>query len=88
MLLSPHHGSNTSSSDVFINAVAPELVIHSTAYKGQWQLPHPRVIARFADHNVMQYSTAAHGQVNIAFYAHDYTINLARVDESYWFLKD
>ena len=88
VLLSPHHGSNTSSSDVFINAVAPELVIHSTAYKGQWQLPHPRVIARFADHNVMQYSTAVHGQVNIAFYAHDYTINLARVDESYWFLKD
>ncbi|WP_392343666.1 DNA internalization-related competence protein ComEC/Rec2 [Pseudoalteromonas prydzensis] len=88
VLLSPHHGSNTSSSDAFIRAVAPELVIHSTAYKGQWQLPHPRVITRFADHNVMQYTTAAHGQVNIAFYADQYTINLARDDESYWFLKD
>ncbi|MGO2128375.1 MAG: DNA internalization-related competence protein ComEC/Rec2 [Pseudoalteromonas prydzensis] len=88
VLLSPHHGSNTSSSDVFISAVAPELVIHSAAYKGQWQLPHPRVVARFADHNIMQYSTAAHGQINIAFYPHQYTINLARDDESYWFLKD
>lgn len=88
VLLSPHHGSNTSSSEVFISAVAPELVIHSTAYKGQWQLPHRHVVARYADHNVKQYATAAHGQVKIAFYPHQYTINLARNDESYWFLKD
>ena len=88
VLLSPHHGSNTSSSELFIKAVSPEVVIHSTAYKGQWQLPHRQVVARFADHNVLQYTTAAHGQINIAFYQHEYTINLARYDESYWFLKD
>ncbi|MFU2508986.1 DNA internalization-related competence protein ComEC/Rec2 [Pseudoalteromonas sp. ASV78] len=88
VLLSPHHGSNTSSSELFISAVAPELVIHSTAYKGQWQLPHRHVVARYADHNVMQYSTAAHGQIKVAFYSHQYTINRARDDESYWFLKD
>ncbi|MBB1479961.1 DNA internalization-related competence protein ComEC/Rec2 [Pseudoalteromonas sp. SG41-2] len=88
VLLSPHHGSNTSSSDAFIAAVAPEIVIHSTAYKGQWQFPRTEVIARYATQHALQYTTANKGQVKIEFYPHHYTVNLAREDESYWFLKD
>ncbi len=88
VLLSPHHGSNTSSTDTFIRAVAPEVVIHSTAYKGQWQFPRTEVLARYATQHALQYTTAEKGQVKIEFYQHHYTVNLAREDESYWFLKD
>ena len=34
VLVSPHHGSNTSSSQAFIEQVRPKLVIHSSAYQG------------------------------------------------------
>ena len=88
ILLSPHHGSNTSSSENFINAVSPEVVIHSTTYKGQWQFPRQEVVNRYAIHGSEQYTTADHGQVQVAFYAKKYTVKLAREAESYWFLKD
>ncbi len=87
ILLSPHHGSKTSSSEEFINTVSPQVVLHSTSYKGQWGLPHKHVTKRYHDINARQYSTAEHGQISIKFYQHDYEIDYAR-SQSYWFLKD
>ncbi|MFP3454480.1 hypothetical protein R0K30_23035, partial [Bacillus sp. SIMBA_154] len=47
VLLSPHHGSDSSSSVEFIEAVNPTLVIHSSAYQGQWQFPSKAVVKRY-----------------------------------------
>ena len=47
VMLSPHHGSDTSSSVNFISDVAPKVVIHSSAYKGQWEFPKPLVVERY-----------------------------------------
>ncbi|MFY8328445.1 DNA internalization-related competence protein ComEC/Rec2 [Pseudoalteromonas sp. ZZD1] len=87
ILLSPHHGSKTSSSDEFIAAVSPDVVLHSTSYKGQWGLPHEEVVKRYLKKHVQQYSTAEHGQISIKFYQNEYKIEYARA-QSYWFLKD
>ncbi|WP_349251614.1 DNA internalization-related competence protein ComEC/Rec2 [Pseudoalteromonas sp. NEC-BIFX-2020_015] len=87
VLLSPHHGSNTSSSEEFIDAVSPDVVIHSSAYKGQWQLPHFEVIERYSNKQIKQHVTGTQGQVQILFYQNSYRVRVAR-DESYWFLKD
>lgn len=88
ILLSPHHGSNTSSSEQFISAVKPNMVIHSARYKGQWHLPNKHVVARYKANNVQQYNTAYTGQVQVRFYDDNYQINTARILESYWFIKD
>jgi len=87
ILLSPHHGSKTSSSDEFVNAVSPQVVLHSTSYKGQWGLPHEEVVKRYQKKHAQQYSTAIHGQISIKFYQSEYKIDYARA-QSYWFLKD
>ncbi|MGO2010314.1 MAG: DNA internalization-related competence protein ComEC/Rec2 [Pseudoalteromonas sp.] len=88
ILVSPHHGSNTSSSELFIQSVKPKVVIHSSRYKGQWNLPNEHVIARYKQNSVQQYNTALTGQVQVVFYHDDYQVNTARALESYWFLKD
>jgi len=88
VLLSPHHGSNTSSSNRFINAVEPEVVIHSSAYQGQWLFPHPDVVKRYNEHHIRQFSTAELGHIRIKFYEDNYRIEFAREQESYWFEQD
>ncbi|MDP2634588.1 MULTISPECIES: DNA internalization-related competence protein ComEC/Rec2 [unclassified Pseudoalteromonas] len=87
VLVSPHHGSKTSSSNMFIKAVSPEVVIHSTAFKGQWNLPHEEVLKRYDAINAQQYTTAEHGQIIVKFYKSGYEISSARA-QSDWFLKD
>jgi len=88
ILISPHHGSNTSSSYKFIGAVIPEVVIHSSAYQGQWRFPHPEVVNRYNQHHIQQLSTAEYGHIRIKFYEDIYRLEFAREQESYWFEQD
>ena len=88
ILISPHHGSNTSSSYEFIGAVNPEVVIHSSAYQGQWRFPHPEVVNRYNQHHIKQLSTAESGHIRIKFYSDTYRLEFAREQESYWFEQD
>ena len=88
ILISPHHGSNTSSSYNFIDAVNPEVVIHSSAYQGQWRFPHPEVVKRYNQHHIQQLSTAEYGHIRIKFYEDKYRLEFAREQESYWFEQD
>lgn len=88
VLVSPHHGSDSSSSDEFIKAVNPKWVIHSSAFKGQWQFPSKAVVERYNKINANQYSTGDVGHVRVDFYAKHLELTTARAQESYWFIKD
>ncbi|MBB1455568.1 DNA internalization-related competence protein ComEC/Rec2 [Pseudoalteromonas sp. SG43-5] len=88
VMLSPHHGSDTSSSVNFISDVAPKVVIHSSAYKGQWEFPKPVVVERYKAISAEQFTTGVEGQISIKFYSNNLVIETARGQESYWFIKD
>jgi len=47
VLIVPHHGSNTSSGDLFIEAVNPEISLFSVGYKNRYRLPSNKVITRY-----------------------------------------
>ena len=49
-LVAPHHGSKTSSSEVFISAVQPRWVSVQAGYRSRFGHPHPDVVARYAQH--------------------------------------
>ena len=46
-LLVPHHGSKTSSSEVFLNAVQPRIALVQAAYRSRFGHPAPEVVARY-----------------------------------------
>ena len=48
VMLVPHHGSRTSSSDVFLDAVHPALAIVQAGYLNRFGHPRPDVLARYA----------------------------------------
>jgi competence protein ComEC len=65
ILMVPHHGSNTSSSRSFIEAVNPEIALISVGYKNRYRLPSRKVVARYQRHGAELYDSAASGAVSI-----------------------
>ena len=58
-----HHGSSSSSSEAFVDAVDPRVAVVSSAYDSQYGHPHEEVLERFADRSIPTYWTATHGDV-------------------------
>ncbi len=56
-----HHGSKTSSSEEFLDAVAPRYAFISDGYKNQFHHPSPGVLERFAEHHTAVFRTDQHG---------------------------
>jgi competence protein ComEC len=46
-LMVPHHGSRTSSSEVFLDAVAPRIAFVQAGYRSRFGHPAPPVLARY-----------------------------------------
>lgn len=62
-----HHGSNTSSSDNFIDSVKPEQVVVSSGYKNRYGHPHAKVIQRLESGGAKVWNTAYAGAVTLAW---------------------
>lgn len=65
ILLSPHHGSRTSSSFPFIKAVSPGLAVHTAGIYNHFGFPAKDVQQRYTAMGVNQYSTSEVGQIDI-----------------------
>jgi competence protein ComEC len=68
LLIAPHHGSNTSSSAEFIQAVSPQHVVFSAGMNNHYGHPALKVLRRYDDIASRCWSTAKHGsiQFNVA----------------------
>jgi competence protein ComEC len=63
ILKAPHHGSATSSTQPFIDAVRPSVVIFSAGRNNRFGHPAPAVAARYAAAGVSMFGTAEDGAV-------------------------
>ncbi|UAA40520.1 DNA internalization-related competence protein ComEC/Rec2 [Paraneptunicella aestuarii] len=67
VLIAPHHGSRSSSSENFIAAVAPDYVVFSSGFMNRWKMPHQDVVARYEEHGAKLFNTADSGMVRFRF---------------------
>lgn len=63
LLLIPHHGSLTSSSDAFIHAVAPRWAVVSAGAENRFGLPREEVLDRYARAGSTVLNTASAGAI-------------------------
>jgi len=65
VLVAPHHGSRTSSTAAFINAVDPAHVVFSSGYNNRFNHPDPSILRRYQVRGVLTYNTALAGAVRM-----------------------
>ena len=65
ILVAPHHGSKTSSSDVFIKQVSPSAVIFSAGFLNRWKMPMEKIVQRYQKHKVSVFNTAENGMIQL-----------------------
>lgn len=58
-----HHGSSTSTSQAFLEAVSPRMAVYSAGRDSQYGHPHPEVVDRLDRAGVDVYGTDHHGTV-------------------------
>lgn len=61
VLLVPHHGSKTSSSAGFLDAVAPPLALVQAGYRNRFGHPAPAVLARYTERGIRVVDSARCG---------------------------
>lgn len=65
VLLAPHHGSRTSSSELFLSAVKPEYAIISAGWKNRFGMPHQAALDRYNAVGCHIYRTDENGCVSM-----------------------
>jgi len=58
-----HHGSASSTTGPFVDAVQPQVAVVSSAYDSRYGHPHEEVLQRLSDRAIPTYWTATHGDV-------------------------
>jgi competence protein ComEC len=67
VLIAPHQGSRTSSSEAFVQAVSPHTVIFPVGYRNAFRHPHPEVVERYRQLGSAAHFTDRHGAVMLQF---------------------
>lgn len=65
ILLVPHHGSKTSSSGAFLDAVSPQVAVFQVGYRNRYGHPHPQVWQRYVARDIDGLRTDKTGAVVI-----------------------
>ncbi|WP_241956459.1 DNA internalization-related competence protein ComEC/Rec2 [Marinobacter maroccanus] len=63
VLVAPHHGSKTSSSEAWVRTLKPDQVIYTAGYRHRYGHPHPTVTARYAGIGAVSLNTACSGSI-------------------------
>jgi len=77
VLKSPHHGSRTSSSEAFVAAVEPEVVVISASRGNIYGVPHPEIVERYRAAGARVLRTDKDGAIEISVHAPDLAIRSA-----------
>lgn len=70
-----HHGSDTSTSQDFLNKVNPEVAVMSVAEKSKYNHPNKSIVDRLSSKGVETYATKTHGNVVIKTDGKTYTVS-------------
>lgn len=65
VLIAPHHGSKTSSSELFLDHVRPDIALFPIGWLNRYGHPHADVAARYRQRHIRRYDTAEHGAVRV-----------------------
>jgi len=89
ILVAPHHGSKSSSSDSFVAAVAPRWVLFPLGYRNRYGFPHQGVVARYEVRGVPMLSSSGSGAITFQMGAGELEpLEYRKQARRYWHIDD
>lgn len=65
LLVVPHHGSKSSSTEGFIAAVAPRWALFPVGYRNRFNFPRPEVVARYQERGIGLLESGRLGAISV-----------------------
>ncbi|NML60792.1 DNA internalization-related competence protein ComEC/Rec2 [Massilia sp. RP-1-19] len=87
VLLAPHHGSGTSSTQAFLAGVGPSIALFQVGYRNRYRHPKAEVIQRYEKLGVERLRTDQAGAVTFRFGARVDATEYRRENARYWHLR-
>ncbi|MSQ49555.1 MAG: hypothetical protein EXR30_04105 [Betaproteobacteria bacterium] len=85
VLLAPHHGSRSSSSEAFLAAVRPSVAVVPVGYRSRFGHPSAEVLARYALMDMQIFRTDRDGALTVALANEGFEIKSERQQRRrYW----
>ncbi|MBL1265958.1 DNA internalization-related competence protein ComEC/Rec2 [Methylomicrobium sp. RS1] len=85
ILVAPHHGSKTSSTQAFLETVKPRYVLIPAGYRNQFGHPHAGVLARYEKIGAKWLKSADSGAILADLSEHGLTVKTYReLNKKYW----
>jgi competence protein ComEC len=85
VLIAPHHGSKTSSTEGFIRQVNPRLVIFTVGYRNRFGHPRDEVMERYRSLGSRLLRSDADGAVLLRFADNEFAVETSRMlRRRYW----
>ncbi len=85
VLLVPHHGSRTSSSEPFLDAVRPAAAVLAAGYRNRFGHPDPGVLERYARRGIRVLRTDLDGAVLVRLGSEGFRVSAQRgIRTRYW----
>ena len=87
VMIVPHHGSKTSSTPAFIEAVSPSLALIPVGYRSRFGHPKPEIIERYLSRDIPILDTVSSGAITIQFPSNNQSIKIEsfrKVNRRFW----
>lgn len=87
LIIAPHHGSKSSSSEAFVNTVHPSWVFYATGYRNRFHFPHAEVVSRYNKIGTQSLDTAQDGEIILKIQSKNKTlspIQTRKTDKHFW----
>lgn len=87
VILAPHHGSKTSSTPAFLDAVGARIAVFSVGYRNRFRHPNEAVLARYRERAIEVHRTDAEGELQVRLPASAGAVQVrgyAASDARYW----
>jgi len=84
VLLAPHHGSGTSSTPAFLDAVSPSIALFQVGYRNRYRHPKAEVVARYDERGIRVLRSDRAGAVVLRMDGRALGIEPACATARYW----
>ena len=85
VLLAPHHGSGTSSTVAFLDAVRPDLALFQVGYRNRYRHPKPEVFERYRTMGIRRLRSDTSGAITLQFDSAVHSSEYRQDHARYWY---